>query len=628
MGWTGYVRVDGKAYTFLGAPTVSGATLATQQSLTVTATSSIFVLTAGPVTVTATFFSPIEPTDFTRGSLPFSYLSVSTKSTDGAAHLIQVYADISGEWVSTDNTKQITWSTNVGTVIGHQVQLASQTQYGESGDLVLQGSAWHGILNSGAVTYMSGADATVRAAFIANGNLPNTQDTNYRAISNSWPVFGLAKTLGSITDSTSSPVIFAVGHARSPSIQYITTGSVLQDRYPYYAATYNTPLAALTFFLSTAEYTRAVSAGATFDAKVKNDGTAISANYAGILALSARQVMGAIEITISKSSSGAYNTGDIYAFMKEISSDGNVNTVDVIFPSWPFFLYVNPILGAYLLQPLFIYGQSGMYPNKWSVHDMGASYPKAIGHNNGADEAMPVEECGNMLIMALSYAQKTGDNSVISATYSLLAQWTSYLISDSLIPANQISTDDFEGALANQTNLAIKGIVGIGAMAQIATLLGKTSDATSYRNTATSYVTKFQTYATASSKDHLTLAYGQDSTWGLVYNLYGDKLLKLNLFPASLYTLQTNWYASHGSSYGLPLDTRHTDWTKSDWQIWTSTIVTTTAVRDLFINGVAKYSGGGALNVPFSDWYNVNTGGGEGFRARPVVGGHFAHLAL
>lgn len=54
--------------------------------------------------------------------------------------------------------------------------------------------------------------------------------------------------------------------------------------------------------------------------------------------------MGTIEITISKSSSGSYDTRDIYVFMKEISSDGNVNTVDVIFPSWPFFLYIKWVI--------------------------------------------------------------------------------------------------------------------------------------------------------------------------------------------------------------------------------------------------------------------------------------------
>jgi len=75
-------------------------------------------------------------------------------------------------------------------------------------------------------------------------------------------------------------------------------------------------------------------AGASFDARIRHAGVAISANYAELLVLSARQVIGAIEITISKPGSGSYNTEDIYV------SNGNVNTVGVIFPSWPFFLYV------------------------------------------------------------------------------------------------------------------------------------------------------------------------------------------------------------------------------------------------------------------------------------------------
>lgn len=128
-------------------------------------------------------------------------------------------------------------------------------------------------------------------------------------------------------------------------------------------------------------------------------------------------------------------------FLKEISSDGNVNTVDVIFPSWPIFLYTNPDLGRRLLEPLFAYQKTGLYPNKWSVHDLGSSYPNALGHNDGSDEAMPVEESGNMLIMTLSYAQKSGDTSLIAANYALLQQWTQYLIEDSLVPANQYALE-------------------------------------------------------------------------------------------------------------------------------------------------------------------------------------------
>jgi hypothetical protein len=63
---------------------------------------------------------------------------------------------------------------------------------------------------------------------------------------------------------------------------------------------------------------------------------------------------------------------------------------------------------------------------------------------------------------------------------ALLEQWTEFLVEDSLIPASQLSTDDFAGHLVNQTNLAIKGIVGIAAMGQIETLLGNTAKAQSY----------------------------------------------------------------------------------------------------------------------------------------------------
>ncbi len=85
-----------------------------------------------------------------------------------------------------------------------------------------------------------------------------------------------------------------------------------------------------------------------------------------------------------------------------------------------------------------------------------------------------------MVIMALSYALKSGDTSQLSKYESLLDQWTQFLIEDSLVPGNQLSTDDFAGKLINQTNLAIKGIIGIKAMSKIADLLGDSSKSSNY----------------------------------------------------------------------------------------------------------------------------------------------------
>jgi hypothetical protein len=58
------------------------------------------------------------------------------------------------------------------------------------------------------------------------------------------------------------------------------------------------------------------------------------------------------------------------------------------------------------------------------------------------------------------------------------------------------------------------------------------------------------------------LQYNNPSSWGMAYNLWADKLFQYNLFPASVYSMQTSWYAKKFATYGIPLDTRHT-YTKS-----------------------------------------------------------------
>ena len=163
-------------------------------------------------------------------------------------------------------------------------------------------------------------------------------------------------------------------------------------------------------------------------------------NYLTITSLSARQSFASLQL--------CGPDDQITVYMKEISSDGNINTVDVIFPAHPLLVYTNPTLLKLLLDPLFEYQESGLYPNKWSMHDLGSHYPNATGHPDGSDESMPLEECGDMIIMSLLYANRAGDTAFLSQHYPLLKQWIEYLIEEALFPANQISTDDFAGSLS------------------------------------------------------------------------------------------------------------------------------------------------------------------------------------
>ncbi len=231
-------------------------------------------------------------------------------------------------------------------------------------------------------------------------------------------------------------------------------------------------------------------------------------DYLTITSLSARQAYGAVQL--------AGTSSKPYLFLKEISSDGNIQTVDVLFPAMPIFLYSNPVLVKYILDPLFENQEAGKFPQTYAMHDLGANYPRAVGHPTGDGEAMPLEECGNMIIATLAYAQQASDTSYLTLHYNILKQWTGYLVQEALIPAYQLSTDDFQGQLANQTNLALKGIIAIEAMSVISELTGNTADASNYSSIASSYIAKWQTYAVVStaSPPHTNLDYQDSSSHG------------------------------------------------------------------------------------------------------------------
>lgn len=58
--------------------------------------------------------------------------------------------------------------------------------------------------------------------------------------------------------------------------------------------------------------------------------------------------------------------------------------------------------------------------------------------------------------------------------------------------------------------------------------------------------------------------------------------------------------------------------------MWTAAFMTSITTRDMFIDSVYKYAADGANNVPLSDLYDTLSGVSDGFKARPVVGGHLA----
>lgn len=346
--------------------------VAKQNSVTTTPTQTIFSLTAGPVNVNVTFLSPVEYKDIKRQSIPLSYVFVTVEPSDGKSHSVQVYSDISGEWATGDLSQVVIWNVSDSNGIKTwSIERQNPIPFGETSDYPNWGQAtW---VTSDSATYASGADVDIRSTFVSSGKLNNTNDNNYRCAQCSWPVFGFAHDLGTISKA-SDPIQFVVGHIREQNVQ------VLNKPQQALWTSYWTDAASMIDFFWGDIATASAHADA-LDSKVLTDAyNAEGQAYADIVSFSLRQAVGGTEFGGSKSNPVLY--------LKEISSDGNMQTVDVMFPATPLYYYLNVDYIKYLLDPLFQQMEGGNWPKPFSIHDIGSHYPNATGHADGVEEDM------------------------------------------------------------------------------------------------------------------------------------------------------------------------------------------------------------------------------------------------
>jgi hypothetical protein len=217
--------------------------------------------------------------------------------------------------------------------------------------------------------------------------------------------------------------------------------------------------------------------------------------------------------------------------------------------------------------------------------------------------------------------------------------------------------------------LALKGIIGIKAFSEMASLLDKTGDVKNYRNISDTYIKKWEELGISRDGSHAKLAYDWYGSWTTLYSLYADALLCFhpsitnasspaaglaagnqhqqyplrpakhangrkpvtkNFIPSHIYSIQSRWYEAVMQKYGLPLDSRHL-YTKSDWQ-FEAAAVASRAVRSQILDRVATWLNETETDRAFTDLYmtegNGNFPENPHFFARPVVGGHFAFLTL
>lgn len=605
---SGTVSIDGSEYRFMGA-TPTDIPALEQVSVDVDALSTKYIFRGAGIELSARFTSPLIPDDYDLLTRPVSYLALDARSIDGADHDISAKIALSEELC---------------------LDFAGQSPVEISSEVLCQ--------KCGLTTIKMG---NVEQKPLADEGDDHRIDWGYVHLNVCNPdAFGDFERDGMkfiyMEKKLCGRVLFSFAYDDlGRSIEYF--GDTLSSWWNRNGATIGSVICA-----AQVGYDEIIARCDAFSDKMFADAVkAGGEKYAEILMLSYRQAMAAHKLVLDRD-------GEILWISKECHSNGCAATVDVSYPSIPLFLLYNPELVRGMMRPIYRYAADERWTYDFAPHDAGR-YPLLNGQKYGLvdgnptplfEKQMPVEECGNMLIMEAATAVASGDSSFAEKHFDVLEKWVVYLIKNGNDPENQLCTDDFAGHLAHNCNLSLKAIMGIESMAILCRMCGR-EGAEKYEQIAREMAKSWAERA-ANGDGSYRLAFDAPGSFSMKYNIVWDKLFGTGVMPVEVINSEVLSYRTKMMPYGLALDNRQ-PYTKSDWTIWTATLAPDRETFEDIVAPLWTAYNFTASRVPMTDWYWVDTGlhksyksrnyvssrpapVEKSFRNRTVVGGHFIKL--
>ena len=596
----GRVFVDGTEYHFLGQnnrpwnqpPEIPDMEI---EKVDIDAYSTIITCKNDAIRLTAHFTSPTLVDDLYLSSRPVAYCKASFESLDGKEHNVKVKFTVSEELVLEHKGE--------GRAIANPVKIDGLTA-------IKMGNGNQRVL------HCSGDDIRIDWGYLYLA-VKGRGKADHTVFNDMYAVF--------VEAELKNEALFLFAYDDIESIQYF--GENLKAYWKKDGKTIEEALSE-----AAKDYRLTLKKANVFSSKIKNEAIRKgNQKYAELLMLSIRQVMAAHKLVVD-------TEGNNLFISKECHSNGCAATVDVTYPSAPLFLLYNVELMKGMLRPVMRYACSDEWTCDFAPHDVG-QYPLVNGQVYSVDRnpdgsckkikprnQMPVEECGNMIILFAAIADSEGNADFVKEHLPTIKLWNEYLIKYGLDPEDQLCTDDFAGHLAHNVNLSIKAIMGIAGYARILDMLGDKSESEKMMAKAKEYADSLILRA-ANEDGSFRLAYDREGTFSLKYNAIWDKIWKTNLFPESFYKGEIARYKKELMPYGVPLDSRET-YTKSDWLVWAASLADNKKDFCLLTDSLWSAYNSMRTLVPMTDWYFADVAAMRGFRHRTVQGGLFIKLML